>query len=85
VQKSANIFDDLPALRAPKVSELLDELDRYLATDPEPTDNALKWWEEHRAMYPRLSRMALDYLTIPGKSIVRCSFRWLVNPSSYFR
>jgi hypothetical protein len=71
VKKSANIFDNLPALRAPQVSELLDELDRYLATDPELTDNALKWWHEHRAMYPRLSRMALDYLTIPGTSLSR--------------
>lgn len=27
----------------------------------------LKWWHNNRARYPRVSRMALDYLTIPGK------------------
>ena len=29
------MFDDLPALSAPSPSELRDELDRYLSTDPE--------------------------------------------------
>jgi len=24
------------------------------------------WWFKNRAVYPRLSRMALDYLSIPG-------------------
>ncbi|KIM63540.1 hypothetical protein SCLCIDRAFT_117150, partial [Scleroderma citrinum Foug A] len=44
-----------------------DELDTYLATgmeDVTPGDG-LKWWHERRATYPRLSHMALDYLTIP--------------------
>src|SRR6266478_3678755 len=62
----ANIFDSLPALAAPKPSELLDELDRYLSTDPEHVQNPLAWWHERRKMYPTLSRMALDYLSIPG-------------------
>jgi hypothetical protein len=62
----ANIFDDLPALSAPKVTELRDELARYLSTDPEQVKDVLLWWHEHKATYPRLSRMALDYLTIPG-------------------
>ena len=65
-KKKANIFDSLPALAAPKPSELLDELDRYLSTDPEHVPNALSWWHERRQMYPTLSRMALDYLSIPG-------------------
>jgi hypothetical protein len=63
---SENIFDDLPALSAPPESDLRDELDRYLSTDPEHVTNALAWWHEKRFVYPRLHRMALDYLMIPG-------------------
>ena len=63
-----NIFDDLPALAAPRVAELRDELARYLSTDPEQVKDVLLWWNDRKASYPRLSRMALDYLSIPGKS-----------------
>jgi hypothetical protein len=62
-----NIFDNLPTLSAPKAKELRDELTRYLSTDPEQVDNVLLWWHERKSMYPHLSRMALDYLTIPGE------------------
>ncbi|KIM61748.1 hypothetical protein SCLCIDRAFT_51980, partial [Scleroderma citrinum Foug A] len=31
--------------------------------------DALKWWHEQHSKYPRLSCMALDYLTIPATSI----------------
>jgi len=61
------MFDDLPALSAPSSSELRDELDRYLSTDPEQVTDVCRWWYEQRAAYPRLHRMALNYLTIPGK------------------
>jgi hypothetical protein len=64
---SENIFDDLPALSAPSKSDLRDELDHYLSTDPEHVTNALAWWHKKRFVYPRLHRMALDYLTIPGE------------------
>jgi hAT family C-terminal dimerisation region len=63
---SSNIFDDLPALSALAFSELRDELDRYLASYPEQVTNVCQWWYERRVAYPRLSHMALDYLTIPG-------------------
>jgi len=66
--KLKNMFDDLPSLCAPTQKELHDELDRYLNTDPEMVDNVILWWDEHRGMYPCLLRMALDYLTIPGRS-----------------
>jgi hypothetical protein len=65
--KTKNIFDRLPAICAPKATDLRDELDRYLSTDPEHTDNVLLWWTERKHSYPCLSRMALDYLSIPGK------------------
>ena len=46
-----------------------DEVDRYLATDKEEVANPLLWWWERRSMYPCLSQMALDYLSIPGSSV----------------
>ena len=62
-----NIFDTLPSLAAPKASDLRSELDRYLGSDPEFVPDVLAWWFERQNVYPMLSRMALDYLTIPGK------------------
>jgi hypothetical protein len=59
----------LPALSAPAKSDLRDELNRYLSTDPEHVTDAIAWWYEKRSVYPRLHRMALDYLTIPGELI----------------
>jgi hypothetical protein len=64
--KATNIFYNLPSLAAPKASDLRDELDRYLSTDPEHVDDVLAWWHERRGAFPQLSRMALDYLSIPG-------------------
>src|SRR5277367_3162115 len=61
-----NILDNLPSLQAPRPAELRGELDRYLSTDPEHVTDALAWWYEHKHVYPRLHRMALDYLSIPG-------------------
>lgn len=43
-----------------------DEVARYLSSPPEPTQDALAWWTERRGSYPKLARMALDYLSIPG-------------------
>jgi hypothetical protein len=68
IQIGGNICDNLPALIAPKLTNLLDELDHYLAADPEYAENVLRWWYERRAMYLHLSRMARDYLSIPGMS-----------------
>jgi hypothetical protein len=61
------MFDDLPALAAPKLADLRDELDRFLSSDPEFVPDVLAWWHERRNVYPRLSRMAMDYLSIPGE------------------
>jgi hypothetical protein len=45
-----------------------DELESYLATSTvKNVQDALVWWHEHAHVYPRLSQMATDYLTIPGK------------------
>jgi hypothetical protein len=72
--KKINIFDDLPAFSAPGRSELRDELARYLSTDPEQVQDVLLWWHEKKAMFPCLSCMALDYLTIPGANLFNSLF-----------
>ena len=64
--KPTNIFDGILAI-APTSSQTLDELQRYLAMDVEDVMDALKWWHERRASFPCLSRMARDYLSIPGE------------------
>ena len=65
---SKNIFDNLPTLRSPEAMELHDKLDFYLSTKRDlDVKDGLRWWHEHKHLYPRLYRMALDYLSIPGK------------------
>jgi hypothetical protein len=65
---SDNIFNALPTLSASTREALADELTRYLSAPVERTLNPLLWWVDKQAVYPRLSRMARDYLCIPGKS-----------------
>ena len=65
--------------------EVRDEIDRYLDTDTEVVDKPLLWWWERRSMYPCLSRMALDYLSIPGMSgfYISIVLYHLISLSSY--
>jgi len=44
-----------------------DELAMYLSTGRDlGIVDGLRWWYEHKHLYPHLSRMAIDYLSIPG-------------------
>jgi len=43
-----------------------NELDEYLSQGIEKVRDPIAWWWDHRKVYPRLSAMALDYLSIPG-------------------
>jgi hypothetical protein len=61
-----NIFDQLPLLSAPAPVEHCDDLECFLSTDLEQCNIVIQW-HKHCAMYLCLSRMALDYLTIPGE------------------
>ena len=47
-----------------------DELDDYLHLPIENVKDPLKWWFDHQRLYPTLSRMARDYLSIPGLSFI---------------
>ncbi|KAG5649124.1 hypothetical protein H0H81_006120, partial [Sphagnurus paluster] len=62
---SGNRFDNLPSMLGPCQGDTRDELDRYLSTEPVYVADALAWWIERRDDYPCLSRMAIDFLTIP--------------------
>ena len=66
IQDGENIFDHIPALAPPRQSELGDELLQYIRCDVESVPDVFTWWYERHTTYPCLSRMALDYLNIPG-------------------
>ncbi|TFK81776.1 hATC-domain-containing protein [Polyporus arcularius HHB13444] len=68
-QGDVNIFDKLDSLSPPQADELRDELERYLSADPEHAPDPIQWWIDRAAIYPNLSRMALDYLSIPATSV----------------
>ncbi|PPR06541.1 hypothetical protein CVT26_000704 [Gymnopilus dilepis] len=63
------MFDTLLKPSAKGSTDIRDEIDRYLNTDTEAVDDVLMWWSERRSMFPGLSRMALDYLSIPPTSV----------------
>ena len=46
-----------------------DEYEDYCYMKPEPRiTNIIQWWIDHSTMYPALSKMALDILSIPAMS-----------------
>lgn len=84
-ENTANIFDSIPALVRPRHSMLLNELTKYLNTDPEYVEDVLSWWYANQSTYPCLLRMALDYLTIHGMcqlTLPYCSITDLCIPAT---
>lgn len=67
-----------------------DELNCYLATPPvELADDVspIRWWWEQQTDFPRLSRMALDHLTVLGELFFFVFLLHIANvclPASYF-
>src|SRR5258706_14780292 len=83
---SDNIFDALPTLSGPVKAALADELTRYLAAPVERTRDPLLWWVEKQTLYPCLSRMARDYLCIPGMFVfLGTQFNLLILPPQQFQ
>jgi hypothetical protein len=73
--EGANLFDSLPQLRNLYAAATRNKLDIYLGSDPENVSDEIGWWNNRRDHFPNLSRMALDYLTIPGRTAyVECLF-----------
>ena len=64
-----NRFDELPSLTPLPSIQASNELRRYLESEPEHVKDAIAWWHEHRATYPHLSCIAIDYQTIPATLI----------------
>jgi hAT family C-terminal dimerisation region len=50
-----------------KVGSRVSEIEKYLRKPVEHVKDPLKWWETNRCVYPKLARMATDFLSIPGK------------------
>ena len=51
-----------------EAEDFMTELDHYLkSARVKDVEDPRKWWFENRGSYPCLSRMARDFLTIPGK------------------
>jgi hypothetical protein len=60
-------FEDiLDFIEAPETAALSDELTAYLEADRECVSDVLEWWKKKQAVFPQLSRMAMDYHCIPG-------------------
>lgn len=55
--------------------EDINELDQYLAKPLEKVRDPIAWWWDHRASYPKLSKMAYDYLSVPRLSSLQCLSR----------
>ena len=63
------LFGDLSVTTAPRASEIQE----YLSHPVENVKDLLRWWVDNKTVYPRLHRMALDYLSVPGKSGIHCN------------
>ena len=66
------MFDDYTNISVAKTGSSRtrrNKLDEYLQLPVENVKDPLKWWVNNRKVYPNLSRMALDYLSIPGKHL----------------
>jgi len=70
--KPKNIFDGILSI-APTSLHMLDKLQHYLALDIEDMMDALKWWYERHGLFPCLSYMACNYLSIPSKQYLLTS------------
>jgi len=57
-------FGNLSVTTCPRASEIQE----YLSLPVKNVKDPLKWWTDNKYMYPNLHRMALNYLSIPGKS-----------------
>jgi hypothetical protein len=60
----------MAALAPPKPTNLHSELDQYLSTNVVYVADPIAWWHEHCTLYPQLSQMALNFLTIPGMCFI---------------
>jgi len=73
-----NIFDSL--MDDTPTASVEDELQCYLEMDVKDVKDGLMWWHKRRTKFLRLSRMARDYLSIPGEHVVFLNLFDVLNP-----
>jgi hypothetical protein len=71
-EKKGNRFNDDGAIEqagAAASAPPANEVDHFLDSDIEQvkSKDLITWWKSKARMYPCLSRMALNYLSIPGE------------------
>lgn len=49
----------------PSINDVVDEVGEYLRGSVLPVDDPVRWWKEKASDFPRLSKMALEILSIP--------------------
>ncbi|KAI5822048.1 hATC-domain-containing protein [Schizophyllum commune Tattone D] len=69
VSPSHRVICSTTSLAPLQRSDRRDELERYLRAPIEDADDPIQWWNDRRALYPRLSQIAIDFLTIPSTSV----------------
>jgi hypothetical protein len=65
---SADTSDFADVSNISVTTDIANELDRFLQELVENVKEPLKWWFLNCLAYPKLSRMALDYLSVPPTS-----------------
>jgi hypothetical protein len=73
---SVNPFEDISGLVEPEVASISDELTAYLEEERERVSDVLEWWKKKQTVFPRLSRMAMDYHCVPGEFLVFLSYAY---------
>ena len=54
----------------------ISELDDYLSQPIEKVTDPIKWWWDHRKVFPKLSGMAFDFLSVPGTFYLMFLFKF---------
>lgn len=54
----------------------INELDDYLSQAIEKVTDPIKWWWDHRKVFPKLSAMAFDFLSVPGMLYLMSLFKF---------
>ena len=63
-------------------TEVCGELNDYLSLPIEKVHDPIGWWWDHKAMYPKLSHMAFDYLSVSDMCIRIIKDNYADKPNS---
>ena len=54
----------------------INELNNYLSQAIEKVTDPIKWWWDHQKVFPKLSAMAFDFLSVPGMLYLMFLFKF---------